>query len=361
MRLRFEQWRDFLDMDADSISTLREFGGLIRPHMDQLMDGVYAYIHANAAASSTFSDPAAMQRARAHQLRHWQDHVFAGNFNQDYLEATLAIGRTHQQLGVDLRFYSGAYVVVLNQLVVLLGQLVPDDEARRNRYLTAVNRAVFLDMGLATYAYYDTLLNALEDMAQEVTLSLARAGEYRDNETGKHITRMSKMCEQMALALGKDATWAHALRMASPLHDVGKIGVPDRILLKPGRLDDSESQIMREHPRIGGTIIPEHPALVIRMARRIALTHHEKWDGSGYPAGLCGEEIPLEGRIAAICDVYDALVSTRPYKPAWTQQAALDYLQQQSGLHFDPHLVSTFLRIVPEVEVIQSRYAECSS
>jgi hypothetical protein len=173
-------------------------------------------------------------------------------------------------------------MVVLNQVVQLLDELV-QDAATRSRYLTAINRAVFLDMGLATYAYYDTLLNALEDMAQEVTLSLARAGEYRDNETGKHITRMSKMCEQMALALGKDATWAHALRMASPLHDVGKIGVPDRILLKPGRLDEAEFQIMREHPRIGGTIIPEHPALVIRMARRIALTHHEKWDGSGYP------------------------------------------------------------------------------
>jgi putative two-component system response regulator len=224
-------------------------------------------------------------RARAHQQHHWLEHVFAGNFNQDYLEATLAIGRTHQRLGVDLRFYSGAYVVVLNQVVQLLDELV-QDAATRSRYLTAINRAVFLDMGLATYAYYDTLLNALEDMAQEVTLSLARAGEYRDNETGKHITRMSKMCEQMALALGKDATWAHALRMASPLHDVGKIGVPDRILLKPGRLDEAEFQIMREHPRIGGTIIPEHPALVIRMARRIALTHHEKWDGSGYPPAV---------------------------------------------------------------------------
>ncbi|WP_287878408.1 HD domain-containing phosphohydrolase [Aquitalea sp.] len=357
MRLRFEQWRDFLDIDAESINTLREFSGLIRPHMDTLMDAVYAYIHTNAAASATFTDAAALQRARAHQKHHWQEHVFAGNFNQAYLEATLAIGRTHQRLGVDLRFYSGAYVVVLNQVVALLSQLL-DDNATRTRYLTAINRAIFLDMGLATYAYYDTLLNALEDMAQEVTLSLARAGEYRDNETGKHITRMSKMCEQMALALGKDATWAHALRMASPLHDVGKIGVPDRILLKPGRLDEAEYQIMREHPRIGGTIIPEHPALVIRMARRIALTHHEKWDGSGYPAGLCGEEIPLEGRIAAICDVYDALVSARPYKPAWTQQAALDFLQQESGHHFDPHLVETFLRIVPEIESIQSRYAE---
>jgi putative two-component system response regulator len=123
-------------------------------------------------------------------------------------------------------------------------------------------------------------------------------------------------------------------------------------------LSEHELTIMRRHPQIGGTIIPENASDVIRMARRISLTHHERWDGSGYPAGLKGEEIPLEGRIAAICDVYDALLSSRPYKPAWPREKAVQYVWANSGKHFDPQLVEAFLSILPEIDAIQQQYAE---
>lgn len=358
MRLRFEHWQQFLAIDDATRATLNEFAPLIAPHIDDVLDALYARIASHAVASATFKTPDSMARARSSQREHWLNHVFLGNFDQRYLETTSAIGKAHQRLGIDLRLYVGAYAVVLNELARLITTVIPIPEAERTRYLQAINKVVFLDMGLATSAYYDTVLNAIEEMAHELNLSLARAGEFRDNETGQHIMRMSRMCEALALAIGMEREWAGMLRIASPLHDVGKIGIPDSVLLKPGRLNEDEYKQMQKHPEIGGTIIPEHPAEVIRMARRVSLTHHEKWDGTGYPAGLHGEEIPLEGRIAALCDVYDALVSKRPYKQPWPQEKALDYLRENSGRHFDPKLVDAFLDILPEIDAIQAEFAE---
>ena len=201
-------------------------------------------------------------------------------------------------------------------------------------------------------------LDELRQSRLELVQRLGRAAEYKDTETGYHVVRMSHYAAVIARAIGQSEAWVEDLLAAAPMHDIGKIGIPDHILSKPGKLTPEEWEVMKRHPAIGAAIIGEHMDKMLAMARSAALTHNEKWDGSGYPAGLCGEEIPLEGRIAAICDVYDALVSARPYKPAWSQQAALDFLRQESGLHFDPTLVETFLRIVPEIESIQSRYAE---
>src|SRR5690606_372734 len=142
------------------------------------------------------------------------------------------------------------------------------------------------------------------------------------------------------------------------MHDVGKIGIPDAILQKNGKLDEAEWQVMRQHAQIGAEIIGEHPSGLLRMARSIALTHHEKWDGSGYPNGLKGEEIPMEGRIVAIADVFDALTSVRPYKPAWPLEEALEFLRRESGRHFDPALVELFLGQLPAILEVKERWAE---
>ena len=356
MLTRFGQWAGFLEIDDEVSATLKEFSGVVLPHMESIMDAVYSRITGSESAMKMFTHPQAMQRARERQKYHWVEYVFVGNFDNNYQVATREVGQTHYRLGVDLRLYSGAYSVVLNEVLRLTsGVLNPAD---LTRYLSALNRAIFLDIGLATSVYYESLVGALEAMSNEVNFALARAGEFRDNETGKHISRMSKMCRALALAIGKDRKWADMLQIASPLHDVGKIGVPDQVLLKPGRLDADELEIMRTHPGIGGGIIPDNDSEVIRMARRISLTHHEKWDGSGYPAGLRGDEIPLEGRSAAICDVYDALVSTRPYKAAWLAEDALAYLRDNRGSHFEPQLVDAFLSILPAINEIQREFAD---
>ncbi len=192
----------------------------------------------------------------------------------------------------------------------------------------------------------------------EIVQCLGLAAEYKDNETGLHVIRMSYYAVIIARAIGLDEEQVEDLLHASPMHDIGKIGIPDHILQKPGRLDPEEWAVMREHPVIGARIIGQHAKGLLRMAYDIALTHHEKWDGSGYPRGLAGEDIPLVGRIVAIADVFDALTAERPYKKAWPLNEALAYIREQSGKHFDPHLVEVFLNQLPSILEVKERWAE---
>ena len=201
-------------------------------------------------------------------------------------------------------------------------------------------------------------VDELKQTRLQIVQRLGLAAEYKDNETGLHVIRMSHYSRVLALALGFSETAADDLLNAAPMHDVGKIGIPDAILQKNGKLDDDEWLVMRSHAQIGAEIIGEHESGLLRMARSIALTHHEKWDGSGYPNGLRGEEIPLEGRIVAIADVFDALTSVRPYKLAWTVEDTLALIQRESGRHFDPQLVEVFIEQMPAILEIKARWAE---
>jgi len=187
----------------------------------------------------------------------------------------------------------------------------------------------------------------LSETQLEVIQRLAVAAEIRDEDTGIHIQRIGQLCHRLALAAGMSPGEADLLRHASVLHDVGKIGIPDSVLLKPGKLDADEWEIMKRHTTIGADILAGSNSGLIRMAETVALTHHERWDGSGYPEGLSGEEIPLVGRICALADVLDALVSERPYKRAWPLHEALAEIERSSGSHFDPRLAAVFLDIAP--------------
>ncbi|MBO8155581.1 MAG: response regulator [Bacillaceae bacterium] len=189
----------------------------------------------------------------------------------------------------------------------------------------------------------------LQETQIEVIHRLIKASEYRDSDTGDHIIRMSILCEELAKAVGFSDREAQILRYASTMHDVGKIGIPDDILLKPGKLSDEEFRVMKEHTLIGAEILKESRSRLLQMAENIVLTHHERWDGSGYPNGLKGEEIPLEGRITAICDVFDALTSSRPYKEPWPLDKVIAEIENQKGKHFDPDVADKFLDILPSV------------
>ncbi|AUN94489.1 HD domain-containing phosphohydrolase [Pseudazoarcus pumilus] len=187
---------------------------------------------------------------------------------------------------------------------------------------------------------------------------LGVAAEYKDDETGRHVIRMSHYSRVLALAAGLGERVADEILHAAPMHDVGKIGIPDAILRKPGKLDADEWKIMASHVEIGARIIGEHETGLLALARRIALCHHEKWDGSGYPAGLAGEDIPIEARIVAIADVFDALTSERPYKHAWPVEEAVALLQRERGRHFDARLVDLFVEHLPEMLEIRARWAD---
>ena len=201
-------------------------------------------------------------------------------------------------------------------------------------------------------------MDELRQTRLQIVQRLGLAAEYKDNETGLHVIRMSHYAKILALAAGLGQTKADEMLNAAPMHDVGKIGIPDAILQKKGKLSDEEWTVMRTHPQIGADIIGEHPSGLLKSARMIALTHHEKWDGTGYPNGLAGEGIPIDGRIVAIADVFDALTSVRPYKAAWAVDDALAFIRDESGRHFDPDLASIFITQIPDILVIMKRWQE---
>jgi len=196
------------------------------------------------------------------------------------------------------------------------------------------------------------------DIQLEVIRGLGRAGEYRDNETGKHVLRMSESCKIVALKMGLGDKFAEQILQASPLHDVGKIGIPDHILLKPGRLDTQEMETMKTHVSIGLSIVGDMDTPVLEMARNIAKYHHEKWDGTGYLNGLAGEDIPIESRIASVCDVFDALTSERPYKKAWPVEEALMHIKNNAHRHFDPAVVDAFVSCLDDVLCISHQFSD---
>ncbi len=198
----------------------------------------------------------------------------------------------------------------------------------------------------------------LYDTRLEIVQRLGRAAEYRDNETGYHIIRMSKYSQFLALAAGMSEFEAEQILHASPMHDIGKIGIPDNILLKPGKLNAEEWKIMQSHTTIGDRILSGSSTELLELARQIAMTHHERWDGSGYPYNLKGEEIPLHGRIVALCDVFDALTSKRPYKKAWTVEDAMMEIRRSCGSHFDPRLVGLFEGILQDILTVMAKYQD---
>ena len=200
--------------------------------------------------------------------------------------------------------------------------------------------------------------DALKETQIDLIQRLGRAAEYKDNETGMHVQRMSRYSYVLAVAAGIDEQTANELLLAAQMHDLGKIAIPDNILLKPGRLDEGEFKQMKAHAQIGADILSNPQSQLVALARSIAITHHEKWDGSGYPKGLKEKEIPLEGRIAAIADVFDALTSERPYKKAWSVDDAVQLLQDESAKHFDPELVTLFVQELPKILDIKNKFAE---
>jgi len=239
-----------------------------------------------------------------------------------------------------------------------------DREARKTRQLEAANKQL--------ERYAQDLKRAVEEERRRSSeldrayfdslLRLARAAEYRDGETGFHMQRMGLYAKVLAERVGLDQPEAEVLAVAAPLHDVGKIGVPDRVLLEPGPLTPADRSIMERHTVIGASLLEGSPSKVVELARTIALTHHERWDGSGYPQALIGEEIPLAGRIVMLCDQYDALRSARPYKEPVSHGETCKILSEGDGRtdpsHFDPRLLATFLEAAGDFEAIFSGAAD---
>lgn len=196
----------------------------------------------------------------------------------------------------------------------------------------------------------------LEKSYHDAIFMLGEAGHYRDNDTGAHIWRMAAYAKALASAGGWKDEGAKLIELAAPMHDTGKLGVPDAILLKPAKLDADEWVVMKTHSQIGHDILAKSDAPIFTLAAEIALRHHERWDGSGYPGGLSGESIPESARIVALADVFDALTMKRPYKEAWPIERVTATLLESAGSHFDPRLTEIFLSIMPKILEIRARW-----
>ncbi|MDX8413373.1 MAG: response regulator [Mariprofundales bacterium] len=215
-----------------------------------------------------------------------------------------------------------------------------------------VNRAEWLTVEVSKAT------KALKKRELEAIFLLSKAAEYRDPETASHIVRMSHYSRLIARHLGMDSIEQEMILLAAPMHDVGKLGTPDRILLKPGKLDDDEFAIMKQHAEQGYEILRHSETRLMQVAATIALMHHEKWDGRGYPQGLKGEDISIYARIVAVADVFDALTSERPYKKAWTVERAVAVLQQDKGSHFDAKCVDALVNYLDEALEIKAQFQD---
>ena len=246
---------------------------------------------------------------------------------------------------------SEAYGLSLGAVDYLTKPINPDITLARVRThlsLYDINRTLEDKVNERTAELHETRL--------EIIRRLSMAAEFRDEETGQHVERLAHYSFLLARAIGMSKEQCELIFITAPMHDIGKIGIPDQILRKKGKLDAEEWEVMKTHTFIGAKIIGEHRSDLMTTARIIALTHHEHWDGQGYPRGLKGEEIPLYGRIVMLGDIFDALVFARPYKKPWPVEKALQWIKDESGKYFDPKLVPHFFEILPEILEIRERY-----
>lgn len=229
---------------------------------------------------------------------------------------------------------------------VRIGNLLALQQARQQLALRADTLALEVRKATADIAARE----------HEAIHRLSRAAEYRDSDTGAHLSRMAAYARLIARHMGLPEAECALIFEAAPMHDIGKVGIPDAILLKPGPLTAEERQIMQRHPQIGADILDGSESLLLQAGAIIAISHHERFDGAGYPHGLSGLSIPLYGRIIAVADVFDALTNARPYKPAWPLERAVEHLRAQSGSHFDPACVAALLQDMSAVLAIQQRF-----
>jgi putative two-component system response regulator len=247
----------------------------------------------------------------------------------------------------------GAYGYVIKpfERSVLVINIV---NALRRRELEIANRRHSQELETLVMDRTTELWQARDETIQK----LAKAAEFRDNDTARHTIRVGEYCGIMARKAGLASDFCERIRAAAPLHDVGKIGIPDNILLKPGKLTVEEFSIIKRHPEIGYRILGDSLSEVLNLGALISLTHHEKFNGSGYPGGLRGDTIPIAGRIAAICDVFDALTCIRVYKAAMPVAEALTLIQSERGQHFDPELIDLFVDNFPAIEAVRQEFAD---
>lgn len=276
-------------------------------------------------------------------------------------EAVYSLRALRHALGVTLSF-----VILSLVFIFVVDDLIPgsEEEVAHGSMLNSPRFVFFVCIAAALIflaAWWLTrqlvlTKSKLDESERELVMRLGQAAEWRDDETGDHTLRVGEYCAAIAVSLGWSKSSAEKLRVAAMLHDIGKIGIPDFVMVKEGELSPEERQLIQAHTLMGSDILADSQVPLIQMAQRIAASHHEKWDGTGYPYSLQKEHIPIEGRIAALADVFDALTSKRRYKDAWSFEHAVNEIKSLSGTHFDPKVVTAFVEALPVIRSIYDKF-----
>ena len=333
--------------------SLHQFGNAILANTLQLLNIKTAEMYLVSQHRDVYGDCdlvllAATGKAVRHQ-KEWSTELIPAEV-QDAILRTLEVKRSSHQGNT----FIGYYPTDDNTQSVLYARFQAESSPLEQEILKLFAANITL--------IFQNLNNRenIQETQKELLLVLGDAIEQRSKETGAHVRRVSLMCELMALKLGASSEFAETLKYAAPLHDVGKIAIPEEILHKPGKLNPSEWETMQTHAEIGYELLKDSRRVLAKMGARIAFSHHEHWDGNGYPRGLRGEEIPLEGRILAVVDVIDALAAERCYKKPWSATEIIHYLQERRGSQFDPQLVDLALALFDEFRAIRAQYPDHS-
>jgi response regulator RpfG family c-di-GMP phosphodiesterase/pSer/pThr/pTyr-binding forkhead associated (FHA) protein len=364
---------DQLERVTDQLKTLLLANSIISTELDQeqlferILDALAEAFPAHRAAIMTAEGGELLVRATRQNDPQVTDSAISNTIA--YRALRERVGVLTLDAGADHRFDSRASIVDGNIRSAICAPMLHHEEVLGVIYLDTVGIThAFKDddlrilsgiAGPAAVAVRNSILvSRLKETAIDTIFRLAVAAEYRDDDTGFHIHRMSDYAEEIARALGKSESYCELIKIASPMHDVGKIGIPDAILKKPSKLTSDEFELMKQHTVIGGAILSNSGSEVLQMAHNIALSHHEKFDGKGYPKGLSQEAIPLEGRIVAVADVFDAVMSKRCYKEAFGLEKSIEILTSGAGKHFDPLVVEAFMGVKDRILQIREHYSK---
>lgn len=352
-----ERWLQYLSVTKEDRKTIVAMKDDFAPHIDEFIAGFCEHILKQKETSVFIMDTDVIKRLKPSVKKYWTQ-LLKGNYGSGYFNDRLKLGYAHERVGLGPGWYIGAYTRCFQFATDRIFLKYPDKPEKAQQAINAFTKVFFLDMSIAMEAYAYKTHDRLKTAELETIYRLSRAAEYRDDETGNHIMRLGHYSAVVARNMNMKGDEVEDIFAAAPMHDIGKIGVPDSILLKPDKLTPEEFEKIKTHPIIGGLILSAPESKLLQKAQEIALTHHERYDGTGYPHRLHSDEIPLSGKIIGVCDVFDALTTKRPYKPAFSNEEALMEIKKGEGSHFDPQVSGAFFKGLDEILAIQKRFQE---
>jgi HD-GYP domain-containing protein (c-di-GMP phosphodiesterase class II) len=356
----------FLELTEDDLENLSKVSSLIIENMDFIMDEFYDHLlEFKETKDIILEKPGRIEQLREVHTSYFKE-LFSLKYDDNYLAIRFNTGLTHLNVNIPFNVFMGSYSYFLSLVIHFIKDELPKRGFSHKEILNIINsiqKIINLDITLVIRAYYSKEISEKEKLSDDFIKRLSRIAEFRDEDTGAHIERMSYYCMTIARHLGFDHDFQMDILEASPMHDIGKISIPDHILLKPAKLTDDEFEIMKTHTVKGYEILSDSDSKIMELGAEIALSHHERYDGYGYPDGLKGKNIPIVGRICIISDVFDALTNKRIYKPAYSVEESINIMKNEMGVgkYFDPLVFNAFIKGFDDIMTIKNRYKGSTS